>query len=287
MSGSGWAKSMPMIGWARLIMLWNGRAELMPLIGWNRPIVFSRWAGSTWWNDIKFTDSGSEKLDKLHDIACEEAEVSISNCWSWKGEVFNPIRTPVASPNSQAAEASFRGAGGRRPQGKRKRERKKGKRKKREKKRKRKKGTMNNVKFLHIKCCFFQFFNSPVALGNIKKFWPPKKKLKWRPWQAECAPLARPHSIRIYSIRASPELICITCTTWFAYLAPFACLYSICYHLHAGMPILHSVLGQYPPGQYPPGQYPPGQYPPWTISPWTISPLDSTPNPNPNLNPKP
>ena len=28
---------------------------------------------------------------------------------------------------------------------------------------------MNNVKLLHIKCCFFQFFNSPVTLKNIKK----------------------------------------------------------------------------------------------------------------------
>ena len=39
---------------------------------------------------------------------------------------------------------------------------------------------MNNVKLLHIKCCFFQFFNSPVALKNNKKF-APKKELKWRP----------------------------------------------------------------------------------------------------------
>ena len=37
---------------------------------------------------------------------------------------------------------------------------------------------MNNVKLLHIKCCFFQFFNSAVALKYLKKFWPPKKKLK-------------------------------------------------------------------------------------------------------------
>ena len=42
------------------------------------------------------------------------------------------------------------------------------KRKKREKKKERKKGTMNNVKLLHIKCCFFQFFNSLVALKNRK-----------------------------------------------------------------------------------------------------------------------
>ena len=82
----------------------------------------------------------------------------------------------------------LRGAGGPSPpQGKRKKEKKKEKKekreKKREKKKERKKGTMNNVKLIHIKCCFFfQFFNSPVALKNTKKFWPPKKKLKWRPW---------------------------------------------------------------------------------------------------------
>ena len=26
---------------------------------------------------------------------------------------------------------------------------------------------MNNVKLLHVKCCFFQYFNSPEALKNI------------------------------------------------------------------------------------------------------------------------
>ena len=68
------------------------------------------------------------------------------------------------------------------PKEKEKKERKKEKWEKKERKKERKKGTMNNVKLLHIKCCFFQFFNSPVALKNLKKFWPPKKKLKWRPW---------------------------------------------------------------------------------------------------------
>ena len=63
-----------------------------------------------------------------------------------------------------------------------KRKKKRKNRKKEKKKRKRKKGTMNDVKLLHIKCCFFQFFNSPVALKNKKNFGPPKKKLKWRPW---------------------------------------------------------------------------------------------------------
>ena len=40
---------------------------------------------------------------------------------------------------------------------------------------------MNNFKLLHIKCCFFQIFNSLVALKNEKKFGPAKKKLKWCP----------------------------------------------------------------------------------------------------------
>ena len=71
-----------------------------------------------------------------------------------------------------AAEASFRGLGGHRPQGRRKR-----KEERKKEKKEKKKGTLNNVKLLHIKCCFFQFFNSPVALKN-KKISAPKKKLK-------------------------------------------------------------------------------------------------------------
>ena len=43
-------------------------------------------------------------------------------------------------------------------QGKRKKRKKKEKREKKEKKRKRKKGTMNDVKLLHTKCCFFPIF---------------------------------------------------------------------------------------------------------------------------------
>ena len=63
------------------------------------------------------------------------------------------------------------------PQGKRKRKKKERKRERKEKKERKNKGIMNNVELLHIKCCFFQFFNSPVAMKNIKKFGP-KKKLK-------------------------------------------------------------------------------------------------------------
>ena len=37
---------------------------------------------------------------------------------------------------------------------------------------------MNNVKILHIKCCFFQFFNSPVALKNKKKILAPQEKVE-------------------------------------------------------------------------------------------------------------
>ena len=34
---------------------------------------------------------------------------------------------------------------------------------------------MNNVKLLHIKCCFFQLFNRPVALKNKKNVNPLRK----------------------------------------------------------------------------------------------------------------
>ena len=39
---------------------------------------------------------------------------------------------------------------------------------------------MNSVKLLHIKCCFFQFFNSPVALKNKKKL-PLQEKVEMTP----------------------------------------------------------------------------------------------------------
>ena len=80
---------------------------------------------------------------------------------------------------SKAALKSSRGviqeAGGPSPPRKKKKEKKEKKRKKR----KRKKGTMNDVKFLQIKCCFFQFFNSPVALKNEKKILPPPPEKSW------------------------------------------------------------------------------------------------------------
>ena len=37
---------------------------------------------------------------------------------------------------------------------------------------------MNSVKLLHMKCCFFQFFNSPVAL---KKKIGPQEKVEMTP----------------------------------------------------------------------------------------------------------
>ena len=55
---------------------------------------------------------------------------------------------------------------------------------------------MNNVELLHIKCCFFQFFNSRVALKNNKKNWPLKKKLKWRPCRRE-----RPSLLDLQAVR--------------------------------------------------------------------------------------
>jgi len=37
---------------------------------------------------------------------------------------------------------------------------------------------MYNVKLLHIKCCFIQFFNNPVALKNNKKYLVPQEKIE-------------------------------------------------------------------------------------------------------------
>ena len=64
---------------------------------------------------------------------------------------------------------------------KEKKKEKKKKEKKRRKRKERKKGTVNNVKLLHIKCCFFQFFNSLVASKNLKKFRPPQEKVEMTP----------------------------------------------------------------------------------------------------------
>ena len=57
---------------------------------------------------------------------------------------------------------------------------KKEKKKKQKKRKERKKETMNNVKLLHIKCCFFQFFSSSVVLKN-KKNLAPKEKVEMTP----------------------------------------------------------------------------------------------------------
>ena len=65
---------------------------------------------------------------------------------------------------TQGRHLTFEGAGGTISKEKEKKKEKKiTEREKREKKKERKKGTMNNVKLLHIKCCF------------IKKFGPSRK----------------------------------------------------------------------------------------------------------------
>ena len=98
------------------------------------------------------------------------------------------------------------------PQGKWKKEKRKKKERKKEKKRRkkeRKKGTMNNVKVLHIKCCFSNF--SKVGWHwKIKKLFAPKKKLKWRycpqsAARAEFPPL--PPSVRHCFVLNSPQRV--------------------------------------------------------------------------------
>ena len=75
------------------------------------------------------------------------------------------------------AEASFGGLGAVAPPPPKEKEKRKKERKRKEKKReKRKKGTMNSVKLLHIKCCFFSNFSIVRWHRKIKKkIWPPRK----------------------------------------------------------------------------------------------------------------
>ena len=65
---------------------------------------------------------------------------------------------------------------------KEKRKKKRKKRKKERKKKERKKGTMNNVKLLHITCCFFSNFSIVRWYWKIiKKFGPPRKSWNYAP----------------------------------------------------------------------------------------------------------
>ena len=73
-------------------------------------------------------------------------------------------------------KGSGRGLGAVAPKEKEKKEKRKKKKKEREKREKRKKGTMNNVKLLHIKCCFSNFLIVRWHWKILKN--PPKKKLK-------------------------------------------------------------------------------------------------------------
>ena len=98
----------------------------------------------------------------------ETAFVTISICFPFKISLHDKIITPrgVIWEGGLGAVAPLKE--------KEKKEKKK-KEKKGEKREKRKKGTMNSVKLLHIKCCFLQFFNIPVALKIQKIFGPPRK----------------------------------------------------------------------------------------------------------------
>ena len=102
----------------------------------------------------------------------------------------------------------LRGTGGRRSPRKKKKRKKKEKRNKRKKEKKgekRKKGTMTNVRLLHIKCSFSQFSNSPVASKNLDPqeevemsqmtpliTWPwtliilPSRRLDGKAWISRC-----------------------------------------------------------------------------------------------------
>ena len=102
----------------------------------------------------------------------------LQNWWHAVGppgtEPTNCIVNPGEGNDSTSRGVIWGGWGAITPQGKRKKERKK-EREKKKKREKRQKETMNNVKLLHIKNCFFQFFNSQVALKNKKNLVPQEK----------------------------------------------------------------------------------------------------------------
>ena len=110
------------------------------------------WLPRTWctalWSKFEW---GSRREEEVLDIGILVRMMGLVK-WCWvKAEGY--CRYLLCAGNQGR---HLRGLGGRRPKEKRK-----------EKKEEKKKGTMNNVKLLHIKCCFFQFFNSPVALKKI------------------------------------------------------------------------------------------------------------------------
>ena len=73
------------------------------------------------------------------------------------------------------------------PRKEKKEKRKKKEKREKEEKKDKKKGTMKNVKLLvHIKCCVFQFFNSPVALKNNKTNLTPQEKVEMTPLLPIC-----------------------------------------------------------------------------------------------------
>ena len=118
--------------------------------------------------------------------------------WSWQHVVL--MRVCKCMKNTLIIFHNFKqstyirgviwgGLGDRRSQGKRKKNKERKKKKKREKRKKRKKERRELLKTSNYyiwSAVFFQFFNSLMALKNKKKFWPPKKKLKWRYWHT-CA----------------------------------------------------------------------------------------------------
>ena len=99
-----------------------------------------------------------------------------------------PSLTRRSPHHTLDTEASFGGGGwGERPskeKEKKEKEKKKEKKKKerKEKKReKRKKGTMNSVKLLHIKCCFFPIFQYSGGIEKYKKNFGPQEKVEMTP----------------------------------------------------------------------------------------------------------
>ena len=116
------------------VRTWFHAARNIGCIGWDTTLIYFQYIQSLWWCNLRYMQYLFE---------CLGGNPKSQNLFIYGGR-------------EQGRHLSW--LGGRRPPRKKKKEKKEKKKKREKKKKERKKGTMNNVKLLHIKCCFFPIF---------------------------------------------------------------------------------------------------------------------------------
>ena len=121
--------------------------------------------------DCRLSVSKQERIYTLHSVTLSEVNLNVTT----PRHRLNSL--DVANSPVWGQVRHLRGLGAVAP----KENKKKEKKEEREKKKEGRKGTVNNVKLLHIKWCFLKFFNSPVALKNNNKNLAPHEKIEMTP----------------------------------------------------------------------------------------------------------